>query len=69
MNATPTAAALPELATKKQLAAYCQVSEQTIERMVKRGELPHRKLGRLIRFPSSAALAALGVSTTQGGAL
>jgi excisionase family DNA binding protein len=38
------------LLTKEQLAAHWQVSERWIELRVKNDGLPHKRLGRAIRF-------------------
>lgn len=51
--AEPTTA-LPELATKAQVARYLQCSPATVDRKRRTGELPSFKLGRLVRFHASA---------------
>jgi excisionase family DNA binding protein len=55
-----TAGVLPEFATKQQVADWLQVSPQTVERLVRRGQMPYIKLGRLIRFPASLLREAMG---------
>jgi excisionase family DNA binding protein len=59
MTDTTNASTLPAYATKQQVADWLQVSPQTVERLVKRGQLPYKKLGRLIRFPGSLVRVAL----------
>lgn len=56
-----TPSILPELATRKQLAAWAQVSPSTIKRMVKRNEIPHCRVGRQLRFPAEAVRKAFSV--------
>lgn len=52
--ATESVPPLPELATKRQVAAWAQVSPSTIKRMVARNEIPHCRVGRQLRFPGAA---------------
>jgi excisionase family DNA binding protein len=40
----------------KSTAAALGVSQDTVRRMVKRGELRHRRFGRLIRIPETELL-------------
>lgn len=42
--------------TPAEAAEILKVSEDTVRRMLKRGELRHRRLGRLIRIPASSLL-------------
>jgi excisionase family DNA binding protein len=37
----------------KQYARHMQISEKTVRRMLDRGELRSRRVGRLIRIPTS----------------
>jgi len=39
--------------TPDEVAARLSVSESTVRRMLKRGELKHRKFGRLVRIPET----------------
>lgn len=45
---TPTA--LPKLWTEAELAAYLEVNPETVARERRKGRLPFRKVGGLIRF-------------------
>ena len=40
--------------TVAEVAAALGICEKTVRRMVTRGELPHRRCGRLVRIPSTA---------------
>ena len=61
MNENEDKVGLPELATKVQVAAYCQVSPRTISRYVRRGLLAQVKLGEArqsaVRFRRTDVLA------------
>ncbi|HEY0967640.1 MAG TPA: helix-turn-helix domain-containing protein [Opitutaceae bacterium] len=64
MNTEPDPAALPELATKEQVARFLQVSKTTVDRMRRRGVLPSQKLGALVRFPAAKVREAIaGIET------
>jgi len=39
--------------TPDEVAARLSVSESTVRRMIRRGELKHRKFGRLVRIPET----------------
>jgi excisionase family DNA binding protein len=39
--------------TPDEVAAQLSCSESTVRRMLKRGELKHRKFGRLVRIPET----------------
>jgi len=41
------------LLTIKELAAFCKVTEQTIQRFILRKEVPYRKIKRMVRFRQS----------------
>ncbi|MBF6568640.1 MAG: helix-turn-helix domain-containing protein [Candidatus Binataceae bacterium] len=57
----------PEFYTVSQLASMLQVTEMTIYRMVRRGELPCHSIGRAKRFRQSDIEAFLkGVRTFNG---
>ena len=47
-------ASLPEMATRRQVAAWAQVSPSTIKRLVSRKEIPFVHVGRQLRFPGAA---------------
>ena len=47
---------LPDVLTAKQVAAYLQVSEDTVYRLVSRGELPGKKIGGSVRVMKSKLL-------------
>jgi excisionase family DNA binding protein len=49
---------LPEMATKRQVAAWAQVSPSTIKRMVARNEIQFVRVGRQLRFPGAIIRAA-----------
>ena len=51
---------LPEILTPKQLAEFLQVSDQTIKRIIKRGELKAFKAGREWRIEKEAVFDWLG---------
>lgn len=44
---------MKKMLTVKETAKTLNISEITIYRMVGRGDIPHKRLGRLIRIPSS----------------
>jgi len=46
--------ALPELLTIPEVASWLRVSERLVYNMIKRGELPHVKIGRLMRVRTEA---------------
>lgn len=51
----------------KELAKYLGLVEQTVYRMVSRGEIPVVKLGRIIRFRKSTINKWLNGKTEGGG--
>ena len=51
------AAVRPEVLGVREAAALLRVSEKTLRRLVGRGEVPHRRVGRQLRFRRSALLA------------
>lgn len=42
------------LLTAKDVAKQLKCSEVTVRRLARRGQLPHHKFGRLVRFPEDA---------------
>jgi excisionase family DNA binding protein len=57
--ATPSQADLPAIVSRKQLAAFLSVSDQTVDRLAKQWALPRIAVGRAVRFNASDVLAAL----------
>jgi excisionase family DNA binding protein len=55
-RATPHAE-LPEFLTVEQFAVVAGIGRDLAYQLVKRGEVPSRRFGRLIRIPKSALLA------------
>ncbi len=47
-------ATTPAVMTVAEVAAFMQVSRETVYRLAARGELPGRKIGRIWRFPKGA---------------
>ena len=45
---------LPAFLTPQELCAYMHVGKTTLYEILRRGELPHVKFGKLIRIPKSA---------------
>jgi excisionase family DNA binding protein len=45
--------ALEPLVTRKQVAELLSVSLRTVDRWIARGDLPHYKLGKVVRFKVS----------------
>ena len=60
-NATATMADLPPLATPRQVAEVCSVSERHVLRLCERGELKAVRLGRVWRINRDALAAKLGM--------
>ena len=60
-TATPTLAELPPLATVRQVARACSVSERHVLRLCERGELKAVRLGKVWRINRDALAATLGV--------
>ena len=58
---TTTLEALPALATPRQVAWACNVSERHVVRMCERGEIAATKLGRLWRINRDALMRRLGM--------
>lgn len=50
---------LPPFLTPEDLAALLRVSQETVRRMARRGELPHVRGIRVLRFPREAVLTLL----------
>jgi excisionase family DNA binding protein len=56
-TATPASSAfeaLPEYCTPQQVGAYLQLGRNTTYDLIKRGVVPSRRFGKLIRVPKSA---------------
>jgi putative molybdopterin biosynthesis protein len=51
---------LPELLTPEEAREYLRVSKNTIYDLLRRGEIPSVRYGRLIRVPKSAIAARRG---------
>jgi excisionase family DNA binding protein len=47
---------LPQLVTPEEFAAQIRVSRNTMYELLRRGEIPHVRFGRLIRIPKTALL-------------
>jgi excisionase family DNA binding protein len=52
---------LPEMLRVEEVAAWAQVGKGTIYEALRRGDLPHVRLGRLVRIPRSALAEWAGV--------
>lgn len=53
---TPERAPLPELLTVREAADLLAVSEKTVYRLARSGQLPHVRLGASVRVPRAALL-------------
>jgi excisionase family DNA binding protein len=49
---------LPELLTPEEFGARIRVSRNTTYELLRRGEIPHVRFGRLIRIPKTALVTA-----------
>lgn len=58
---TPTLAELPPLASVRQVARACNVSERHVLRLCERGELKAVRLGKVWRISRDALAAKLGM--------
>lgn len=45
---------LPEYLTPDEFRAYMRISRNGVYELLHRGEIPHMRLGRMIRIPKSA---------------
>jgi excisionase family DNA binding protein len=45
---------LPEFLTPEEARAYLAISRNGMYELLRRGEIPHRRFGRLIRIPKTA---------------
>jgi len=45
---------LPEWLSPEEVRAYLRVSRSTIYELLRRGEIPHVRFGRLMRIPKAA---------------
>ena len=50
MNTKPESTVQKAVLTTKEAAAYLSISLPTLHRLLRAGELPHLRLGRVIRF-------------------
>ena len=65
MKKTTTTSNLPPAAWKKaEAAAYLSISEMTLLRLVRAGEVPHTRVGRSLRFTKESLDAYLQRQTT-----
>ena len=51
------------LITSRELAEYLKIKQYTVREMTRRGELPHLRLGTVIRYRLSDVLAQMEQST------
>jgi excisionase family DNA binding protein len=47
-------AELPEFLTPEEFRAYLGLGRNTVYDLLRRGDVPHRRFGRIIRIPKSA---------------
>jgi excisionase family DNA binding protein len=48
--------ALPDMLSPEEFRAYAGIGRSTMYDLLRRGDIPHLKLGRCIRIPKSALL-------------
>jgi excisionase family DNA binding protein len=60
ISRTTPIANLPELLRVPEVAAYADVSPGVIYEAIRCGQIPHVRLGRLVRVPRSALQALMG---------
>jgi excisionase family DNA binding protein len=59
---------LTPLLTRGEVAEVLGVSVQTVSRMLRRGELQTKKVGRFVRIPAESLQAYLDAAAEEGGA-
>lgn len=65
---TPTLSELPPLASVRQVARACNVSERHVLRLCERGELKAVRLGKVWRINRDALMRMAGVAPREDGA-
>jgi excisionase family DNA binding protein len=58
---------MAELQTAEEMAPELKVSARMLQRLAQRGEIPHYRIGRLLRFDREAVRAALGSGVSANG--
>jgi excisionase family DNA binding protein len=66
VNRSTPIADLPELLRAEEAAAWLGISKGTLYELIRRGDIPHISIGRLVRIPRAALVAKVTEASARG---
>ncbi len=55
------------LMAAQEVATYLHCSVSTVRRLVRRGKIPHYRLGKMVRFPGARSITGWRYTTKESG--